>query len=82
MLHISKQTTLDREEVLERAARFFGNDGEGLEETERSPCCTSFEGGGGYVLVSIVDEEEGHKRSVDVETREFEYQAKRFLETI
>jgi hypothetical protein len=59
--------------VIERAAKFFGKDGEGLKKTERIPCCISFEGIGGYVLVSIVDEEEGQKRSVDVETNEFDY---------
>jgi hypothetical protein len=40
----------------------------------------SFEGGGGYVAVSIVDED--NHRIVDVETREFESQAKRFLERL
>ena len=82
MLKIGKQTKLDREEVIDRAAKFFGKDGEGLEETERNPCCISFEGVGGYVLVSIVDDEDGKKRTVDLETREFEYQAKRFLDVI
>jgi hypothetical protein len=82
MLKIGKQTTLDREVVIDRAAKFFGKNGEGLEEMERNPCCISFEGVGGYVLVSIVDNEDGKKRTVDVETREFEYQAKRFLEAV
>ena len=82
MLRISKQTQLDREEAIGRAAKFFGKGGEGLEETERNPCCISFEGGGGYVYVSIIDEEEKNKRMVDVETREFEYQAKRFLQMV
>jgi hypothetical protein len=44
------------------------------------PCCISFEGAGRYVAVSVVDEEK--YRITDVETREFEYQVKRFLETI
>ena len=51
-----------------------------MEEKERNPCCISFEGAGGYVAVSIVDED--NHRMVDVETREFEYQAKRFLERL
>jgi hypothetical protein len=82
MLKIGKQTKLDREKVIERAAKFFGKDGEGLEEKERNPCCIEFEGVGGYVFVSIVDDEDGKKRTVDVETREFEYQAKQFLERV
>ena len=80
MIKIAKQTRLAPEKVINRASKFFGEGGEGLEEKERNPCCISFEGGGGYVSISI-DGEEKH-RMVDVETREFEYQAKRFLETL
>jgi hypothetical protein len=63
-----------------RASEYFGEGGEALEEKERNLCCISFEGAGGYVAVSIVDED--NHRIVDVETREFEYQAKRFLERL
>ena len=77
MLKIAKQTGLVPEEVIDRASKFFGKGGEGLEEKERNPCCISFEGGGGYVSISI-DDEKKH-RMVAVETREFEYQAKQFL---
>jgi hypothetical protein len=80
VIKIAKQTRLAPEKVINRASKFFGEGGEGLEEKERNPCCISFEGGGGYVSISI-DGEEKH-RMVDVETREFEYQAKRFLETL
>jgi hypothetical protein len=80
VIKIAKQTRLAPEKVINRASKFFGEGGEGLEEKERNPCCISFEGGGGYVSISI-DVEEKH-RMVDVETREFEYQAKRFLETL
>ena len=77
MIRIANQTGLASEEVLERASKFFGKGGEGLEEKERNPCCISFEGGGGYVSISIYDEEK--HRTVEVESREFEYQAKQFL---
>lgn len=80
MIKIAKQTGLAPEEVLDRASKFFGKGGEGLEEKERNPCCISFEGGGGYVSISINDEEK--HRMVDVETREFEFQAKQFLVTL
>jgi hypothetical protein len=49
MIKIAKQTRLASEEVFDRTSKFFGKGGEGLEETERNPCCISFEGGGGYV---------------------------------
>ena len=77
MIKIAKQTRLTPEQVIDRASKFFGKNGEGLEEKERNPCCISFEGGGGYVSISINEEEKN--RIVDVETREFEYQAKQFL---
>jgi hypothetical protein len=77
MIKIAKQTRLASEKVIDRASRFFGKGGVGLEETERNPCCISFEGAGGYASISVVDEEK--HRMVDIETREFEYQAKQFL---
>jgi hypothetical protein len=80
MLRIAKQTRLKSPEIIVRASDFFGKDGEGLEETERNSCCVTFEGAGGYVSVFVVDEDK--HRTVDVETREFEYQVKHFLETI
>jgi hypothetical protein len=48
-----------------------------LDETERGPCCISFSGVGGYVTVTVSEQDD--QREVDVETREFEYQAKQFL---
>jgi len=80
MLRIAKQTRLKAEDIVRKASAYFGEGGENLTEKERNPCCVSFEGGGGYVAVSVSDEDK--HRVVDVETREFEYQAKRFLELI
>ena len=80
MIRMAKQTRLKPEEIIARAVEFFGEKGEQLDETDRNRCCIYFEGGGGYVALSIV--EESKKRTLDVETREFEYQVKRFLNTI
>ena len=80
MIKITKQTKIAPEEVINRASKFFGKGGEGLEEKERNPCCLSFEGAGGYVSISIFEEEK--HRMVELETREFEYQAKQFMKTI
>jgi hypothetical protein len=77
MLRISKKSQLNSGEILAKASRFFGKGGEGLDETERGPCCISFSGAGGFVTVTVC--ETANERDVDVETREFEYQAKRFL---
>ena len=77
MLRISKKSQLDSGEILAKASRFFGKGGEGLDETESGPYCISFSGAGGYVTVTV--SEKTNQREVDVETREFEYQAKQFL---
>lgn len=80
MLRMAKETRLAPADIVERASKFFGKGGEGLTETERSLCCISFEGAGGYVAVSVVDE--AKHRTVDVETREFDYQVKQFLQKL
>ena len=80
MIRITRQTRLKPADIIDRASDYFGEGGQALEEKERNPCCISFEGAGGYVAVSVVDED--NQRTVDVESREFEYQAKRFLESL
>jgi hypothetical protein len=80
MLHITKETAHSADDVVTRASDFFGNKGLGLKEKERNSCCITFEGGGGYVSITVV--EAGGKRDVDVESREWDYQVKKFLETI
>ncbi len=51
MIRIAKQTNLKPEEIVVKAAKFSGCEGEQLEEKERNPCSISFEGGGGYASV-------------------------------
>ena len=80
MIRIAKQTRLKSEEVIFKAVKFFGKAGSHLQEKERTACCVSFEGSGGYVAISVV--EENKLRTVDVETREFEYQASRFIQML
>ena len=80
MIRIAKQTRLKSEEVIIKAVKFFGKAGAHLQEKERTACCVSFEGSGGYVAISVI--EENKLRTVDVETREFEYQASRFIQML
>lgn len=80
MIHITKETTRSADDILGRASDFFGSQGLGLEEKERNSCCIAFEGGGGYVSITVV--EAAGKRDVDVESREWDYQVKEFLGTI
>ena len=80
MIRIAKKTRKSSHEIIEKASAFFGKGGEGLEEKERNQCCIFFEGAGGHISVTVVDGDK--QREVDVESREFEYSAKRFLESI
>ena len=70
------ETKLGTTEVLNRAERYFGEGGLGLEVTSHDECCISLAGGGGHVTVTVT---EGDKTSIDVETREWDYQVKKFM---
>jgi hypothetical protein len=80
MLRIASHCRRAPAQVIDRAAAYFGPQGEGLEETGRNPCCISFEGMGGHVTVTVAEAPGGSE--VEVVTREFEYQVRRFLESL
>ncbi len=69
-------TKLGPKEVLDLAAKYFGEGGLALEMTSRDDCCVSFVGGGGHVTVTVI---EGKKTEVNLETREWDYQVKHFM---
>ena len=78
MIAISFVTQKDQTEILDRAAEYFVNN-VGLEVTERAECCIHFGGKDqvGYVKVTL--SREGDKSQVDVESREYEYHARKFV---
>jgi hypothetical protein len=80
MLKISKESKLKPQEVIKRAAAFFGPKGYGLELKEEDNCNAYFEGGGGSVRVSASTSKKGS--SVDIESVEWDFQAKEFLNRI
>ena len=80
MLKIATKTKLSPEEAVKRAVEFFGPDGYGLEIKNQSPDCAYFEGGGGGVEVTACAEEK--RTSVELESREWDYQAKEFIRKI
>ncbi len=77
MIRISKKSRLKPDQIITKADQFFGETGEGLVPKDRSSCCIYFTGSGGYVSVTVVEDRK--ERTVDVETREFDYLVKRFL---
>jgi hypothetical protein len=81
MARYSKESKLDIEDVLRRAEDFFGSGGLGLKLVERDECCLSFEGGGGHVTVAAA-RCKPDRTEVDLETREWDYHVKRFMEKL
>jgi len=80
MLKIGTKTKLSPEEAVKRAVEFFGPGGYGLEVKNQTPDCAYFEGGGGGVNVTACTEEKG--TSVELESREWDYQVKEFIRKI
>ena len=82
MIRMEKPSKLTPSEAVDNAVAFFGPGGLGLEVTERAECCVRLEGGGGYVFVQAAEDNSGEGSLVEVESREWEYQLKRFLEKV
>jgi hypothetical protein len=80
MLTLTARTKLSPEEVIRKAEEFFSGGGYGLEMKDKTENSVYFEGGGGGVAVSV--SVEGDRTSVDMETREWEFQVKEFAVAI
>jgi hypothetical protein len=79
----SVKTELSPEEVVEKAKAYFGEGGTGLEITEEGACCITFEGGGGFISVSVdVEGEESEPTEVELMTREWTFDVKQFMKVI
>ncbi len=77
MIKISRESKLTPQEAIKKAVAFFGRGGLGLELKEEDSCNAYFEGGGGGIRVSAATSKKGS--SVDVESVEWDFQAKEFL---
>jgi hypothetical protein len=80
MARYSVETNQSPGKAIERASVYFGEGGLGLDLVEQNDCCVLFEGGGGYVSVTVSVGEK--KTIVDLETREWDYHVKRFMEQL
>ena len=76
----AKVTKLKPVKVIADAAAFFGPKGAGMTQKEKGDDFISFEGGGGYVSVSLCEKDK--KLEVNLETREWEAWVERFLENL
>ena len=52
MIRISKTSRLTTDEIIRRASIFFGEGGEGLEQTSLQNCCVSCAGRGRHDVVA------------------------------
>jgi len=80
MLRLSTTSRLSQEEVIKRAVKFFGPEGYGLEVKEETAEGAAFEGGGGGV--EITDCTEGKKTTVELTSREWDYQVREFVQKV
>ena len=77
MLRMEAHSKLPAGRVAEKLKSFFGNGGLGLELSEESPGCLTFQGGGGYVTATLCTEK--HKTRIDLVTQEWDYDVKKFV---
>jgi hypothetical protein len=80
LLRMGKQTDKRPEEVVETAVRFFHEE-RGLEKVSQTAVSARFEGGGGFVQVQAAPEDNGGAE-IDVQSREWSYDVRKFLETV
>jgi hypothetical protein len=81
MLRMGKQTKKNPQEVLALAISFFGPGGTGLSVVPRGSHTLEFTGSGtDFVLVQAEPKENG--TDIDIQTREWDYDVKRFLSKI
>jgi hypothetical protein len=76
MINLEVKTKLKQEEAYERLKKYFGKDGLGLDITEETPQCLTFEGGGGHVTVRLCPEE--GKTRINLVSQEWDFQVKQF----
>ena len=80
MIRYGKNTKLGADKVLKRARAFFGPGGLGLDESESDDCHVRFQGGGGFVLISVCAGDKGTE--VDLSTQEWENPVREFIGSV
>ena len=72
-------TGLTPHEALEQAAAYFGRGGAGLDISAQTPHSLVFQGGGGYVTLTV---HPGATTTLALETREWDMAVQRFLRQV
>jgi hypothetical protein len=82
MIRLGKTTNQNTAQVLARAIHYFGPAGLGLEVGRQDEASVQFQGGGGFVSVHALPSAASGKTEVEIESREWDHDAQRFLEEI
>lgn len=77
MLRIGKKSKKDAMYVVKSAVDYFGPKGLGLEAERNGSDEVKFTGAGGHVLVRVTPLQSGS--DIDIQTQEFDHDAKQFL---
>ena len=77
MIAVSFETKKDPKEILDKAIKYFVNK-VGLEIVKQNDCSITFEDKKRIGCVNIMVSKKDEKFEVEVESREFEYDAKEF----
>lgn len=80
MARYSTESKRSFQQLNKAAEDFFGENGLGLKNTSQDDCCLSFTGGGGYVSITI--RENNGKRQVELDVSEWDAHIPRFLRKI
>lgn len=80
MIRMAVNSKLKPDELIKRALDYFGPGGYGLEIVDETTGYVRLEGGGG--VVEVIASAEGKGASVELVSREWDYQAKEFLGSI
>jgi hypothetical protein len=79
MILLGKESKVSAAQVLERAVRYFGPDGLGLDVSHWDAASVQLQGSGGYVAVRVQPQPARRATDVEIESREWEGDAERFL---
>lgn len=79
MILLGKESKVSAAQVLDRAITYFGPDGLGLDIHHLDAASVQLQGGGGYVAVRVQPQPTRQVTDVEIESREWEGDAERFL---
>lgn len=71
------------QDVIQHAITHFGPQGMGLQVVDRNEACLIMQGGGGHVaMTACAGKTPGEKTTVEIETREWDYAVRQFMEQV